>query len=136
MKSRRKTWSEKLETPALPEVKTLDHSYGGMAAGGQMLIPTPRLIQAYLRTLPTGSRVDMSTLRRDLARAQGADGTCPMTAGIFLRIVAEVAIEQLNAGKDPSEVAPFWRVVSPQSAWSQKLSIGPAGLEALRRSAG
>ncbi len=59
MKSRRKTWSEKLETPALPEVKTLDHSYGGMAAGGQMLIPTPRLIQAYLRTLPTGSRVDM-----------------------------------------------------------------------------
>jgi hypothetical protein len=59
-----------------------------------------------------------------------------MTAGIFLRIVAEVAIEQLNAGKAPSEVAPFWRVVSPQSAWSQKLSIGPAGLEALRRSAG
>ncbi len=101
-----------------------------------MLIPTPRLIQAYLHTLPAGTQVDMSTLRRDLARAQGADGTCPMTAGIFLRIVAEVAIEQLNAGKDPSEVAPFWRVVSPQSAWSQKLSIGTEGLEALRRSAG
>ena len=48
-----------------------------------------------------------------------------MTTGIFLRIVAEVAAEDLAAGK--TRVAPFWRVLRERGALNPKL---PGGVEA------
>ena len=46
-------------------------------------------------------------MRNDLAIEYGADFTCPMTTGIFLRIVAEYNYENLS--KKGTEISPFWR---------------------------
>ena len=73
---------------------------------------------------PQGCQVEVGTLRLDLAAAHGADFSCPMTTGIFLRIVAEKAWEELQHGKPLPEVAPFWRVLKASSPVSQKLACG------------
>ena len=53
-----------------------------------------------------------------------ADKTCPVTTGIFLRIVSEASFEELKAGNDIEEVTPFWRIVNPKSKLAEKLECG------------
>ncbi|MEY2950627.1 MAG: hypothetical protein RLZZ248_1828 [Bacteroidota bacterium] len=65
-------------------------------AGSKMLIPTPLMIQEYINHSQLGSIIDIRTMRNDLAIENGADFTCPMTTGIFLRIVAEYNFEKVN----------------------------------------
>ena len=62
-----------------------------------------------MKKIPKGSVVTQGSLRDELAKAAGADATCPLTTGIFLRLVAEASEEEAAAGK--SRVAPWWRVV-------------------------
>ena len=121
-----KTWAQKMATPAQPEVKPLDKPYAGQPAGAQMLIPTPQLIAAYVRQLPKCTRAGVATLRQDLAAAHGADFTCPLTTGIFLRTVAEAGLEAYQQGATLQSLVPFWRVVDPKSPLAKKLTCGPA----------
>jgi len=67
-------------------------SYAGLPPGARLLTPTPVLVQAYLQKIPRRVTVPVPTLRDDLAREFDAAGTCPLTIGIFLRIVAEAAL--------------------------------------------
>jgi alkylated DNA nucleotide flippase Atl1 len=48
-----------------------------------------------------------------------------MTTGIFLRIVAEVAEEDLRSGK--GEVTPYWRVIKADGSLNEKF---PGGIQA------
>ncbi|MCC5928875.1 MAG: hypothetical protein JJU28_06490 [Cyclobacteriaceae bacterium] len=66
----------------------------------------------------------------------GADYTCPVTTGIFLRIVAEAAYEELQNGKNQEEIIPFWRVIDPKSALAKKLSFGQELLLEMREKEG
>ena len=66
----------------------------------------------------------MSTLRDDLAHEFQVDTTCPVAAAIFLKIVANASYEELSLGIDISEIAPFWRVVDPDSKLAKKLNCG------------
>ena len=90
-----------------------------------LLIPTPALIDAYIRQIPKGKIVDTKLLRQDLAAEYHAEVTCPLTTGIFLRIVAELALEKIKNGNAVENVTPFWRVVHPDSTIAKKLSCGP-----------
>jgi hypothetical protein len=49
-----------------------------------------------------------------------------------LRISAEAALEELAEGKSLNEVAPFWRVIAPDSKLAKKLTVGPEWLAAQR----
>lgn len=129
----KKNWSDKMGRPAKPEVKCIDVAYAGAPAGSRMLIPTPRLIDAYLRQIPPGRTIAPEVMRRDLAAEQSADFSCPLTSGIFLRIAAEAALEEMANGRTAQEVAPFWRVVDPQSPLAGKLSCGRTFVEAQRK---
>ena len=60
-------------------------------------------------------------MRKDLALTHQAEVTCPVTTGIFLRIVAEVSYEKITQGE---ENPTFWRVVDPQSKLANKLACG------------
>tara|TARA_B100001093_G_C26856375_1_gene1027606 strand:- start:3869 stop:4111 length:243 start_codon:yes stop_codon:yes gene_type:complete len=60
-----------------------------MDKGSRMLIPTSKLIQDYIYHCEKGSFWEVQTMRNDLAIKSGADFTCPMTSGIFLRTVCE-----------------------------------------------
>ena len=79
------------------------------------LIPRPEIIDDYIKHVPFGKSIKLSTMRNDLAIEYQADKTCPVTAGIFLRIVSEASFEELNEGKSIDEITPFWRMVHPQS---------------------
>ena len=125
MPRRKPTWTEKLERSRPPEVAVLDRPFADMPEGCRMLIASPLLVDAEVRRIPPGRTVAMAELRAALAAAHGADKTCPLTAGIFLRIVSEAEWEQLQAGAAEHAVAPFWRAVDPASPLAKKLPCGP-----------
>ena len=63
-------------------------------------------------------------MRDDLAKVYQADKTCPVTTGIFLRIVSEASYEEYDNGIDLNAITPFWRMVNPNSKLAEKLACG------------
>lgn len=120
---RRKTWAEKMDNGREAVVKTTDKDFADIPAGSRMLIATPRIVDEYIRHIPPGRQADTSRIRKDLAAEYGADYTCPVTTGIFLRIVSEAAYEQLQSGAKPEDVTPFWRAVGPDSRTAKKMGV-------------
>ena len=90
---------------------------------GTLLIPKPLDVDAMIKKVPSGKVITLSALRKKLASAAGADVTCAMVAGMFVRIVAEAAAEDMKAGK--SRVTPYWRVIRDDGALFEKLPGGP-----------
>lgn len=127
-----KSWREKYLTRTKPEVKLANFNFADVRAGEEMLISTPAEIEAELRALPEGCELTITELRKRLAAKHETDKTCPITTGIFLHIVAETALEDLHEGKPLERVAPFWRVISPESRQAKKLSCGIDVLKDLR----
>jgi hypothetical protein len=132
-----KTWTDKVNDPTKEFiVKKLDKDFADMPAGCKMLIATPKIIDDYLRHIPKGKSSNLATLRKDLAAEYHADYTCPVTSGIFLRIVAEAAYEQIQKGTAISKVAPFWRLVDEKSPMNKKFSFGTRFVKAQRKKEG
>jgi hypothetical protein len=128
----RPKWSEKLTRSRPAEVKRLDKSGAGMTAGQLMLISSPADLDAAIRAVPKGSSIDVPSLREQLARAAGAEVTCPLTTGIFLRIVTEAANEAHESGVSPTALTPVWRVIDRKLPLVKKLSFDPEWLFQLR----
>ena len=120
----KKTWLDKLNETKEPKIKRIDIDVADIPAGSNMLIATPKIIDNYIQEIGVGKRIDTKTLRKDLALAHNADYTCPVTTGIFLRIVAEANYEKLQQGKHVKEITPFWRVIEPKSVLAKKLTFG------------
>jgi hypothetical protein len=133
MKRGKKTWTEKLDQHMEAKIVRIDKKFAGIPAGSDLFVPTPRIVEAYVRQIPKGVSVSPQTLRKDLATAHKAGETCPVTAGIFLRIIAEAAFEQLQQGKKLKDIAPFWRVIDEHSTTAKKLSFGTGFLIEQRR---
>ena len=115
---KKKTPLEKLEHPALPEIKEAPPAWEEKFGGKNMLIPTPRLVGEVLLGTTSGELLPMGALRGKLADMASADFSCPLTTGIFLRIVAEAA----EAGAP--EAYPWWRVVKDDGSLNEKLPGG------------
>lgn len=119
----RKSWREKMEGAAEAKVVAIPPKMQTQCRKGKMLIPKPLDVDALIRKVPRGKVVTQAQLREKLARAAGADVACPITTGIFVRIVAEAAAEDLRAGQ--SRVTPYWRVVRDDGRLIEKLPGGP-----------
>ena len=128
----RKTWQQKLNDGREPHIEKSDKEFAGVKTGQKMLIPTPKLIDEYIRQIPKGKAVDSLTLRNDLAIEHGAEVTCPLTTGIFLRIVSEAAYEEFQQGKPVGKITPFWRVIDENSPTAKKLTFGTGFLKEQR----
>lgn len=116
-------WREKMERPQ--EAKLVRVPPKMLRFGtGMMLIPTPKLVDAIVRKVPKGRVVAVGEIRRRLAKDFSANVTCPLTTGIFIRIVAETAEEDLANGR--KRVAPYWRVVKDDGSLNPKF---PGGVE-------
>jgi hypothetical protein len=116
-------WNAKLSADKSPKRVKLDKDFAGIKAGSMLFVGTPQIIDAYVRGVPEGETRSIERMRRELARKNRCDATCPVSTAIFLRISAEAAIEQLSAGKSTHEVSPFWRVIEPQSTIASKLPL-------------
>lgn len=109
------------DTPP-PRVEVLTKAKGPNFPAGRMLISSPLEIAAVVERIPKGRVLAMSDLRTSLAKSHKADYTCPLTTGIFLRIVAEAAEAERPLGKP---VTPYWRVVRDDGSLLEKLPGGP-----------
>ena len=132
----KKTWQEKLNIDRVPVVEVTDKGFAGIKAGQVLLIPTPKLIDSYIRQIPKGKQVDIETIRKDLASEFHAEVTCPLTTGIFLRIVAEAAYDDYKKGKSIQQITPFWRVLDESSNAAKKLTFGTSFLKEQRKKEG
>jgi len=124
---------EKRDISKEAEVKKTDKDFADIKKGETMLIATPLIVDEYIRQIPKGKEGTLSQMRKDLAAEFHADKTCPVTAGIFLRIVAEAAYEELGKGKSISKITPFWRIINETSATAKKLTFGTGFLQQQRR---
>ncbi|MFN8289107.1 MAG: hypothetical protein U0U70_02500 [Chitinophagaceae bacterium] len=121
---KRKTWAEKMLPDKKAEVKRNDYDFADIPAGAKMLIATPLIVDAYVKEIPRGTFTGIKQMRKDLAAGHHAEYTCPVTTGIFLRIVAENAYEEFKKGKPLNKITPFWRALSVKSPSAKKLTFG------------
>ena len=87
-----------------------------------MLVATPLIVDAYVRKIPKGHSTSFLTMREDLAREYNADKTCPVSTGIFLRISAEAAYENILLSASDENITPFWRVIDETMKVAKKLT--------------
>jgi hypothetical protein len=120
----RKSWREKLENPKLPKVVAIPPRMQKRFGTGTILVPHPREVDDFIRTVRKGSVTTTSRIREFLAEKHLADTTCPLTTGIFVRIAAEAAEEDARDGK--SRVTPYWRVLKDDGSLNPKF---PGGVE-------
>ena len=121
----RTSWREKLEREDHSKIIQIPPRMAKRFGSGTMLIPRPLDVDALIRKAGKGSLVTTSQIRARLARENKADVTCPLTTGIFIRIAAEAAEEDLRNGK--KRVTPYWRVVRDDGSLMEKL---PGGVRA------
>jgi len=132
----KKTWKDKLNSKRPPEVKLLTFDFAGLKNGTTMLISSPLEINEHVKNIPYGQSKSVDEMKQFLAKKYDAQGVCPVTTAIFLRVVSEAAIEDLNSGKSKSEVTPFWRIVEPDSKIASKLEFGRDAIKQLRQEEG
>jgi hypothetical protein len=122
----RKSWHEKLENPpeGLPKVVEVPASWQKRMGGRKVLVPTPLMADEVIRTVRKGKLITTGQIRKILAKKFKADSTCPMTLGIFLRIISEAAEEDRQNGK--GQITPYWRVVKDDGSLNPKY---PGGVE-------
>jgi hypothetical protein len=133
MAAKKKSWAEKIEAASAPHVTVLEKPFAGIPAGARLAISSPKEIGAIVAKLKPGETIDVKSLRERIAKAHKADAACPMTTSIFLRILAEHALEEMAAGKPAGAVTPFWRAIDPASPLAKKLSCGVDQLTHLRK---
>lgn len=113
---------QKRDGARAPEVKRLDQALSPQFPAGAMLIASPLTVAEAVEQVPAGRAITMGGLRAQLAERYGAEYTCPLTTGIFLRIAAEAAVEEGDGGRQ----TPYWRVVRDDGRLLDKLPGGAA----------
>jgi len=102
----KKTWNEKLnDSKDMPYVAELDCKYGAMF-GRLMAVVPPLEYDEIMKLIPRGKLITVDVINDYLAKRHNADWTCFMTAGIFMRIIANASDER--GGVDET---PYWRTL-------------------------
>lgn len=122
-----KTWRGKLEAEHANHDKVvrippgMQKSYGK----GTLLIPRPLDVDAVMRSVRPSRLITIGQIRQKLAKAAKATYACPLTTGIFIRIAAEAAEEDLRNGR--KKITPYWRTIRDDGTLHEKL---PGGIKA------
>lgn len=131
-----KSWTEKFHNGKSPAVGPSVRKAFGRPAGTLMLVPTPAQVDGYIRAIPPGEDRSLEQMSAALARASGAEVTCPMCCGMFLRICAEKAFEDFSSGQPIDAITPFWRMIPPHAPIRRKLSFGVELVDRMRATEG
>lgn len=124
----RKSFNEKLNSAGdLPKIEDLSQdpkARNWSAAGPRMLIAAPLQYNEIVAKVPKGKLITVDRIREFLAHQAGADFTCPLTAGIFVNVVANASVE-----RDHNQV-PYWRTLKKDGELNEKY---PGGIEAQKQ---
>jgi hypothetical protein len=103
-------WNAKLRPELQPEVVT------DSRLGDRLLLPTPLLVAEEISATPPGTTLRISQLRERLALRFGADRTCPLMTGMFVKIIAGAVADDLAQRRKPRW--PVWRLVNDNGTLS------------------
>jgi hypothetical protein len=119
----KKTFNEKLQdSKDMPKIAELTNPKAiSMYGGIKLLIAPPLAYDQIMKMIPEGMLMTSDYIRSYLARKHGADNTCPLTAGIFINIVAKASIER---GVDQT---PYWRTLKKDGELNEKYPEGIDG---------
>ena len=120
----RKSWIEKRDINKHIQIKLNPKKFADIPAGSKMLIPTPRVVDNLVKSIPYASSLNSSQIREKLANDYNAEMTCPLVTGISMRIVSEAAYEEFLINGNLDIITPFWRIVEPGSKLAEKLACG------------
>ena len=118
-----KTAAERLRESKPEKRVVLDKDFAGVKAGLTLFVANPKIVDQYIRDIPTGQSRTIVQMRRALAQSRNADATCPVSTGIFLRIAAQAAIDEMEDGCETELVSPFWRVLRASDKITERLTI-------------
>lgn len=105
----------------MPKIKILeDEKMIKKYGGSKMLLAPPLYYDKLIKKIPKGKLVTISIIRNTLAKENGADFTCPLTAGIFINIVAHASYQRNE------DITPYWRVLKSNGELNNKY---PNGIE-------
>lgn len=127
-------WRRRFDKANPAKTVTLHTTFAGLKPGTVLYISSPGVIANYIARIPPGETRTIERMRNELARRNDASATCPVTTAIYLKIVAEVALDEMRAGKPQDSVIPFWRIVEPGSKIAKRLSCDSRTIEHLRKS--
>ena len=88
------------KTQIVEEEKTIK-KYGG----NKMFFAPPLYYDDLMKKVPRGKLITVGQMRNYLAKQNNADFTDPLTAGIFVNIVAWASYQRNN------NITPYWRVL-------------------------
>lgn len=123
----KKTWKQKLHHNCniLPEIKEIDHPKLLEKTGaGKMVIPAPLELDQLMRAVPKGLLITTDQLRRYMNEKYDAVYTCPLCTGIFAKIAAFAAEEEVEDGTGKGYG--WWRTLKANGELNEKF---PGGLE-------
>jgi|TARA_A100001388_G_scaffold267466_1_gene241655 hypothetical protein len=118
-----KTAAERLRESKPEKRVVLDKDFAGVKAGLTLFVANPKIVDQYIRDIPTGQSRTIVQMRRALAQSRNADATCPVSTAIFLRIAAQAAIDEMEDGCETELVSPFWRVLRASDKITERLTI-------------
>lgn len=118
-----KSAAERLRESKPEKRVVLDKDFAGVKAGLTLFVANPKIVDQYIRDIPTGQSRTIVQMRRALAQSRNADATCPVSTAIFLRIAAQAAIDEMEDGCETELVSPFWRVLRASDKITERLTI-------------
>lgn len=105
----------------MPKVQTItDEKSIEKYGGDRMYFAPPIEYDKVMRLVPFGKLLTVGTIREYFAKQSGADFTEPITAGIFVSIVAWASYQRVD------NKTPFWRTLKANGELNAKY---PGGVE-------
>lgn len=95
------------------DTKTIER-YGG----NKMFLAPPNYYDELMKKVPKGKIITTKIIREYLAKQNNADFTDPMTAGIFINIVAFASYQRNN------DITPYWRTLKSNGELNTKYPEG------------
>ena len=117
-------WRDKRDSEQPAKVVDIPPRMQRQWGRGTMVIARPRDVDALMRKARKGRLLTVKQIMEQVAALHGADTACPMTTGIFVRIAAESAEEELAEGR--KRVTPYWRTLKSDGRLNDKYPGGVA----------
>ena len=90
----------------MPKIVEITDPEGIKKWGGKsMIIAPPLYYDAIMKKVPYGKLITTDIIRKTIALNNHVDITCPLTAGIFINIVAWASFQR------DTDITPFWRTI-------------------------
>ena len=109
----------------MPKIKVINDEKTIKKYGGtRMFLAPPLYYDKLMRKVPKGELITVGQIREYLAKENNADFTCPLTAGIFINIVAWASYQRKE------DITPYWRTLKTNGELNNKY---PEGVELQKR---